>query len=453
MISLTLRQVQEWTGGESSQCDLNMAVQRLTIDSRDAGPGVLFVALPGTRTDGHAFVEEVWRAGGTALVRRDFAFRGGPIIRVDSPLQAMGQLLLRYVTDHRITVVGVTGSVGKTSIKELSAAVLRTRYVTTPSLGNYNTVIGLPLSFFAGDPATTHFVAEMGMRGAGEILQLTRIAPPDVAVISTIGPSHLELMGSMEAIQRAKGEILQGLKTSGLAVLNRDNPWVRELGEGTGKRVAWFGSSTDAAARVVDAQVRTDHTEIRLVVYDKPLTIRLPWLGVHQAANVAAAVLVGYELGIELDEAAYGVAQVEAGRSRIHVVPLDGITVLEDVYNSSPLSAKAALDVLSSRTSRRVAVIGDMLELGSAEAEGHREVGEHARGRADVLLAVGQRSRHTFEAARLVGVDAHWVETRDAAAAWLKANLSAGDTVLLKASRGLEFERLTQGLADRRAAR
>lgn len=453
MMPLSLRQVRDWTDGDSQHCDLRMTVKRVTIDSREAGPGVLFVALPGTRTNGHAYVDEVWRLGGTAIVQRGFSRVGGPMIRVDSPLAAMGQLLSRYIADRQITVVGVTGSVGKTSVKELSAAVLRTRYVTTSSLGNYNTVIGLPLSFFSGDPATTHFVAEMGMRGPGEILELTRIAPPDVVVISTIGPSHLELMGSMQAIQRAKGEILQGLKSSGLAVLNRDNPWVRELGEATVKRVAWFGTGGDDDARILSAEVHAEYTEVRLAVERRPMTVRLPWLGAHNAANVAAAVLVGRELGISPEEAAHGISQVDKGRSRIRVVTLDGITVLEDVYNSSPLSAKAALDVLATRPGRRVAVIGDMLELGAAEATGHREVGEHAQGRADLLLAVGARARSTFDAAQSARVPVEWVETREQAVDWLQTNLRSGDTVLLKASRGLEFERITDSLSQRGAPR
>lgn len=452
MMPLTFGQVLEWTDGESLHCNPNDLVQKLSIDSRESAPGVLFAALPGTRTDGHAFVPDVWRRGGVALVTRDFGDRSGPQIRVDSPLEAMGRLLYTYIKKHAITVVGVTGSVGKTSVKELSHAALAARYSTTASLGNYNTAIGLPLSFFAGTPGTTHFVAEMGMRGHGEILHLTRIAPPDVAVISTIGPSHLEQMGSMEAIQQAKGEILQGLKPEGLAVLNQDNAWVRELGEKTPRRVAWFGADTAADARVVSANIEDDVTRIELELDGRPITVRLPWLGTHQAPNVAAALLVGRELGVDIDEAVDGIEHIDAGRSRIHVVATNGLTILEDVYNASPLSAKAALDVLTSRPGRRVAVIGDMLELGSQEEPGHREVGGYAKGRADVLLAVGPRAKHTFEEARSAGVDADWVPSRTKAAEWLYAHVQTGDVILLKASRGMQFEWLTERLREWRPA-
>ena len=452
MILLTLRDVVRWTGGESWHCDLGSPITRLTIDSREAGPGALFVALPGTRTNGHDYVQEVWHKGAVALVRKDFPHNVGPHIRVDSPLEAMGRLLRQYIDAHEVKVVGITGSVGKTSTKELTAAVLRRQFSTTSSLGNYNTVIGLPLSFFAGAPDTTHFVAEMGMRGSGEIRRLCGIAPPDVAVITTIGESHLEIMGSIKAIQQAKGEILERLKPQGRAVLNLDNPWVRELGEPLGSRVLWFGKTEGADARVLWAQVADDGTEMEIAIRGKTWPVRIPWLGAHQAANVAAAILVGLALGLEEEEAVQGVEQVDKGRSRIHVRELGAMVVLEDFYNASPASMIAALDVLGSRTGRRVAVLGDMLELGEQEVGGHRQVGEYAQGRVDLLLAVGMRCRHLFEAAQAIGVSSHWVSSRDEAWEWLRGEIRAGDVMLVKASRGMGFEWLTERVCHLRIA-
>ncbi|NMP21611.1 UDP-N-acetylmuramoyl-tripeptide--D-alanyl-D-alanine ligase [Sulfobacillus harzensis] len=449
MISLRLEDVRRWTGGEVTNLDVGGVVNKLSIDSREAAPGVLFIALPGSNTDGHAFVQDVWRAGGVAMVRRDFPDTDGPTVRVDSPLEAMGQLLRGYLASRQVTVVGVTGSVGKTSVKELTAAVLRQKFSTSFSLGNYNTAIGLPLSFFAGPANTTHFVAEMGMSAPGEIRRLTEIAPPDVAVISTIGPSHLEKLGSMEAIQAAKGEILEGLKPEGLAVLNHDNHWVRELGERTPRRVQWFGTSSGLAGRVLSSEVQADHTLMVLEILGQKATIRLPWLGAHQAHNVAAALLIGRHLGLALDEAVAGVEAVDANRSRIRVVSTGCWTLLADVYNASPLSTQAALDVLKSRPGRHVAVIGDMLELGSEEIRGHRQVGVYALGRADVLLGVGARARHVVEAAQSTGVQAEWVATRDEALDWLLQRLQDGDVVLLKASRGMQFEWLAHKLEER----
>ena len=448
MIALTYRMVQEWTGGDAVHCPLDQAIQGLTIDSRDVAAGVLFVALPGTHTDGHVFVPDIWEKGGVALVSRDFSNLGGPQIRVASPLQAMGMLLRRYIEERRVTVVAVTGSVGKTSVKELSYAVLRTQYPTAASLGNYNTAIGLPLSFFGGPENASHFVAEMGMSAPGEIRQLTAIAPPDVAVISTIGPSHLEKLGSMQAIQSAKGEILEGLKADGVAVLNYENDWVRQLGKRCRQTVKWFGTTNGVHARVLSTQVQTDHTIMRIALEGEVVTVRLPWLGEHQAINVAAALLVGRHLGVSLNDAVQGLQNVSAERSRIRVVTLGDLTLLEDVYNASPLSAKAALDVLKSRPGRRVAVLGDMLELGLQEESGHREVGRYSKERADRVLAVGERARNIFAGAQSVGVDAAWVASPKDAAAWLKTGLQPHDVVLLKASRGMQFEQLAAGLKE-----
>ncbi len=448
MMRLRLGQVRDWTGGTLEHVDASQIVRKMTIDSRDAAPDVLFVALAGTKTDGHVFVQEVWALGGMAMVRDDFPDSGGPALRVASPLEAMGRLLRRYLDEHQVTVVGVTGSVGKTSVKELSAAVLRQRFVTTSSLGNYNTAIGLPLSFFAGNPDATHFVAEMGMRGLGEIQHLTEIAPPQVAVISSIGPSHLEMMGSMEAIQQAKGEILTGLRPDGVAVLNGDNAWVRELGQRTSHRVVWFGRCEDADVRIESSTVEENGTDIQLTAWGASTWVHLPWLGDHHAYNVAAALLVGRALGMGREESVAGIEAVDRSNSRIRVVSIGTMTVLEDVYNSSPLSSQAALDVLASRSGRRIAVLGDMLELGSYEVAGHQEIGAYALGRADQLLAVGPRAHHTYEAGRQAGLTSIWAATRQEAVAWLKATLKPGDVVLLKASRGMEFERITEALLE-----
>lgn len=448
MIPITFGQVREWTGGESLCCPLSEVVQGLSIDSRTVTKNQLFVALEGSKTDGHAYVREAWQKGAVALVRRGAVGQGGPQIRVDSPLSAMGQLLRHYLDQHGITVIGVTGSVGKTSAKELTTAVLRARFVTTASLGNYNTAIGLPLSFFAGEPDATHFVAEMGMSALGEIRQLTAIAPPQVAVITTIGPSHLEKLGSIEAIVQAKGEILEGLSEQGLAVLNYDNPWVRELGQATSHRVAWFGRSAETQGTIVEATVHESFTHLNFRIYDREVEVNLPWLGAHQAYNVAAALLVGVELGVALDDAVRQLESISAQRSRIEMVSAGAITVLSDIYNASPLSSKAALDVLASRLGRRIAVLGDMLELGSEESTGHLEVGRYSKGRADQVLAVGRRSQATYEGAQQVGVDADWVATREEAWDWLKKHVREGDVVLLKASRGMQFEWLCERLAQ-----
>lgn len=450
MMRLTYKEVIDWTGAVGYGVEQTRPVASVTIDSRVVEPGTLFVALPGSRTHGHQFVPEVWRRQGVALVEPQFPLYDGPRLTVPSPLDALGELMRRYIVEHGVTVVGVTGSVGKTSTKELCHAVLSTTFACASSIKNYNTAIGLPLSFFQAPAGTTHFVAEMGMSAAGEIRRLTQLAPPQVAVITTIGSSHLEKLGSMEAIQAAKGEILENLSPTGTAVLNADNPWVRALGERLPRgRVLWFGRDPGADAQILQAHLGIAHTtHVTLGVEGRQVTLRLPWLGVHHAFNVAAAVLVGRTLGVSWEHIEAGIAAVPVSSSRIQQYPVGTLTIVEDAYNSSPVSMKAALEVLAAQPGRRVAVLGDMFELGAEEETGHREVGSYCAGRADWLVGVGTRARWIVEAARAQGVPCQWAATLDEALTVLKTGLQAGDTVLLKASRGMALERLAERLKE-----
>lgn len=448
MIAITYAEVARYTGGILYECEGTRRVAGVTIDSRAVGPWMLFVALPGRHTDGHRFLPEVFAQGGVALIRRGAASQG-PRIEVEDPLTAMGELVRRWIEAHAIRVVGVTGSVGKTSLKELIAQALSARYVTGQSLSNYNTAIGLPLSFFAAPPAMTHFVAEMAMRARGEIRHLTEIAPPDVAVIGNIGPSHLETLGSMEAIQAAKGEILEGMREGGTAVLNYDDVRVRELGLRLKKgEVAWYGRSPEVQSRLMEAAVEGTGVRCRIAVEGKEVAFLLPWPGVHQALNAAGALLVAQRLGVEVEAAAERLSQIEPSRSRIQVREIGEVRVVEDVYNANPDSMAAALEYLASLPGRKVAVLGDMLELGAAEEESHRRVGEAAARHADLLVTVGERARAIAAQARALGLSVVQTGTVDEAALILPQLLRPGDVVLFKASRGMALERLIARLED-----
>jgi len=457
MKSITVGDVIRWTGGQPQAVDLSRPIARLIIDSRQAGPDTLFFALPGTKTDGHQFVEQVWAAGGLAVVRHDWHSadgRSGPAIRVADPLLAMGHMMRQALSEWGVTVVGVTGSVGKTSVKELTRQALSAVYAVDASVGNYNTAIGLPLSFFNGSPGITHFVAEMGMSAPGEIRYLTQIAPPRVAIITSIGPSHLERLGSMEAIQRAKGEILEGVRPDGLAVLNRSNAWVRALGERHRTTpVWWFGTDRDCQAQVLEARVEDQGTWFRIRVDQEQVSLKLPWLGSHHGLNVAASLLTAHFLGVDIQKAAHQLEQIEPTRSRIQMREHQGWTLLEDVYNASPASMRAGLDVLKTRTGRKIAVLGDMLELGTEEAAGHQEVGRYAAEVADWVIGIGPRSQLLVDACLATGHhQCRWFADGESAAAWLVDFLLPGDTVLLKASRGMQFEKLATWLVSGRGA-
>lgn len=377
------------------------------------------------------------------MVSDTFADHGGPLLKVADPLRAMGQMVSGYIRDHAITVVGITGSVGKTSLKELIWHGLSQQFVTGRTHSNYNTAIGLPLSFFTSDEQMTHFVAEMAMRGRGEIARLTEVAPPTVAVISNIGWSHLESLGSVQALQAAKGEILEGLSPGGTAVLNHDDQLVRELGERLlGHRVMWYGTTPGLDAVIQRGDVSPNATVIEVCCQGESVTVRLPWPGSHHRYNVAAALLVGRVLGVGLPRMASGMAQVDPGQSRIQSARVGAIQLLADTYNANPTSMIAALDVLAGWPGRKVAVLGDMLELGPAEAEGHRLVGQHAAGIVDMLVAVGSRAAGIATPVRQAGRPV-W-EATDAEEAWriLTREVRAGDVVLLKASHAMKFEEL-----------
>ncbi len=450
VISITWREWAEWTGATvQGVSNLNAHIHRVTIDSRTAGSGDLFVALPGSRVHGHQFVGEAWRAGAVALVENGFADWGGPVLRVASPLDAMGTVVRRYVDDHEVRVVGVTGSVGKTSIKELIAAVLATKYSTAATVSNYNTKIGIPLSFFDASGEVAYFVAEMGMRFAGEIRRLTEITPPDVAVISNIGPSHLETLGSLDAISAAKSEILHGLRPEGAAVLNFDDPRVRYLGNSLkGHRVMWYGETPGLHVSVEQAQLEREHTRIRLRWDQRAWDIRLPWLGVHQAANVAAAFLVGMAAGVAPEQAIEGLETISRNRSRIRRHQVGTLEVLEDDYNASPVSIEAALAVLAAQAGRRVAVLGDVLELGAEEEAMHRRIGIKTASRADVVVTVGSRAQYIAEETAARELPTYSTKTIEEAIAVLTKTLRPGDVVLVKASHGVALERLVRQLEE-----
>ncbi len=450
VISVTLRQWAEWTGGAIEGVpNPDVPIRGVTIDSRTAVAGDLFVALPGRQAHGHQFVGDAWRSGAVALVENSFADRGGPIVRVASPLDAMGDVVRRYVDDHGVRVVGVTGSVGKTSIKELSAAVLATMYATAATVSNYNTKIGIPLSFFGAPADVAYFVAEMGMRFAGEIRRLTEITPPDVAVISNIGPSHLETLGSLDAIQAAKSEILQGLRPGGTAVLNFDDPRVRYLGNSLrGHRVMWYGETPGLDVTVEQATLERDHTYVRLRWDQRSWDMRLPWLGVHQAVNVAAAFLVGMAAGVAPEHAIEGLETISRDRSRIRRHQVGAVEILEDDYNASPVSIEAALGVLAAQPGRRIAVLGDVLELGDQEEAMHRRIGIKTVSRADVVVTVGQRAQFIAEETMAREVPTYSTKTIEEAVQVLTETLRPGDVVLVKASHGVELHRLVSRLAE-----
>jgi UDP-N-acetylmuramoyl-tripeptide--D-alanyl-D-alanine ligase len=407
--------------------------ERVVIDSRAAGPGDLFVGLTGDNVDGGRFAAAALEAGAWGvLVGPPWAeVEGGAVLVARQPLLAMGALAREWRRSLSASVVAVTGSVGKTSTKDLITALLAPARRVVASRANFNTDIGMPPEILAADPGTEVLVLEAAMRGFGEIATLAAISEPDVAVITNIAPVHLEQVGSLEGVARAKAELLEGTRDGGVAVVPAGEPllepYLRE-----GLEVVRFGAGGDVW---LDGEV--------VVARGERLDLELPFRARHQRVNALAAVAAALAVGVRPS----GRVDVPAGYLRGERIVLpSGATVINDCYNASPLSVRAALDELAAESpaGRRVAVLGDMLELGAAEAELHREIGTAAEAAGvDVLVTVGPRA-----AAMLDTFDGESYAVADAeeAAALAGDIVADGDVMLVKGSRGVGLEVVAEAL-------
>jgi UDP-N-acetylmuramoyl-tripeptide--D-alanyl-D-alanine ligase len=425
------------------------------VDSRLVTPGQLFVALPGERTDGHLHLPEAVERGAAALlVTRQLSdpavFGDVTIIRVAAALAALGAAAAGWRRRFDPLVVGVTGSIAKTSTKEAIAAVLGARWTTLKSEGNQNNEIGLPLTLLRLRPDHGAAALEMGMYVSGEIADLAAMARPSIGVVTAVQPVHLSRIGTIEAVERAKGELLEALRADGTAILNADDPIVTRMHARTVARAVRYGFAETADVRATEvASAGTSGMRFRLVTPDGSRVTEIPTLGRLSVHNAAAAAAVGLAAGLDLDTIATALEAGWAAPHRVELVRLRGMTVIDDSYNASPGSVSAALDVLADLPGRHVAVLGEMLELGDAHESGHRTVGEQAGQIADLLIVVGEEAGGIVAGALDAGLDPGRVlPVRDADAALdvLRPRLRDGDVVLVKASRGIGLDRLVDGL-------
>ncbi len=421
---------------------------RATIDSRRIEPGDLFVGLAGERVDGATFAVDALRAGSWgALVGRggqaaasgaDPPAPPGALLVADDPLTALQRLASAWRAELGAQVIAITGSTGKTSTKDIVAALLRPHRRTVASPANFNTEVGLPLAILAAPPATDVLVLELAMRGAGQIAELTAIASPDVGVIVNVGPVHLELLGSLDAVAAAKAELLRDMRPGGIAVVPAAEPLL-DRHRPSHLRVVTFGGGGDV--RLLDA----DGGRVRIDASGTPVELDVPFTQAHNRLNLLAAVAAARAVGVTPT----GRVDVALSQWRGERIDLpDGIAVINDCYNANPMSMHAALDDLAvAARARRVAVLGDMLELGARdELRFHREAGRHASERGvDVLVTVGPLAAEmTHDFPR----EAHAVDDARAAAALVAELLEPGDTVLVKGSRGVGLEVVAEQLSQ-----
>jgi UDP-N-acetylmuramoyl-tripeptide--D-alanyl-D-alanine ligase len=452
--------------------DANAVITEAAIDSRQVIPGSLFIAIPGERVDGHDYVEEAFRRGASfALIQRDVAslrtldLRDGlsagsnpdlttPLcLRVDNTTSALQQIARFWRRRLDIRVVGITGSVGKSTTKEMIAEVLGARYRTLKSPGNLNNEIGLPLTILRLGAGYERAVLEMGFYVPGEIQFLCDIAQPQIGVLTNVGTVHAERAGSQEAIAAGKSELVQALPEDGVAILNFDDVWVRRMEEKTKARVFFYGLSHEADLWADQIEgLGLDGIHFRLHYKNETLHVRIPMIGRHSVHTALRAAAVGLVEGLTWEEIFEGLSQGHAQLRLVAVRSHTGALILDDTYNASPESMLAAINLLDEMDGRKIAVLGDMLELGPYERQGHEMVGMRVAQVAKTLLTVGPRAHIIAEAARRAGMKPSSIlefEELDPIVDWLNKNLTSNDAVLIKGSHGLRMERVTAALEVR----
>jgi UDP-N-acetylmuramoyl-tripeptide--D-alanyl-D-alanine ligase len=451
-------------------------ITEAVIDSRQVIPGSLFVAIPGEKADGHDFIGEAFKRGASfALIQRDMdaSFRTFDLrsatsqsvagqdysiplcLRVESTITALQQIARFWRRKLNLRVVGVTGSVGKSTTKEMIAEVLATRFRTLKSPGNLNNEIGLPMTMLRLSDGHQRAVMEMGFYVPGEVAFLCEIAQPHVGVVTNVGTVHAERAGSQEAIARGKAELVQALPPApeGVAILNFDDAWVRKMEEKTKARVFFYGLSPEAHLWADQVEgLGLDGIRFRIHYQGEKLHVKIPLIGRHSVHTALRAAAVGLVEGMNWQEILEGLSQGHTQLRLAAVRSESGALLLDDTYNASPESMLAALNLLDELDGRKIAVLGDMLELGPYERGGHEMVGLRAAQVAGMLLTLGERARVIAEAARKAGMKKTSIvefDSLEPLVDWLKANCSKNDVVLIKGSHGLRMDRITNALEVR----
>ena len=453
MKNLTLEHITQVCGGTyyGPADKMQEEVQSVVTDSRKADKGCLFVPIVGERVDAHRFIPQVMEAGALAtlsehvLESADF-----PYIVVESSLQAVKDIAEFYLKQLQIPVVGITGSVGKTSTKEVIASVLSQKYRTLKTQGNFNNELGLPLTVFRLREEDELAVLEMGISDFGEMTRLARIARPDTCVITNNGTRHLVNLGDRDGVLRAKTEIFKFLKKDGHIVLNGDDDKLSTVKDYEGISPVFFGMNGECQVygdQIISRGLKGMTCTIHMG--DVVFTVDIPMPGRHMVYNALAAAAVGRIYGLTPEQIKAGIESLEPVSGRFKMIETEKFLIVDDCYNANPMSMKASLDVLQDGAGRRVAILGDMGELGTNEAELHREVGEHAgKCRIDVLICTGALCKNMAEAAAEANpsLEVIYEPDRESLLAHLKKYVQKEDTILVKASHFMKFEEVVEAL-------
>ena len=441
MAKITLKQAAAWCGGTVDEKYENVEFLGANNDTRVLKPGQLFIVLQGAR-DGHDFIPAAMEKGAAAVLcsRRVGDF---PAIYVEDPRIALGKIARAECRRIGMKVAAVTGSVGKSTTKEMMASVLEQKYIVSKTPANHNNDIGMPMAILSMPENTQVAVLEMGMNHFREIAYLSNIANPDVAVIINIGTMHMEFLGSQEGIRQAKMEIVEGMSAEGKLLLNGDDALLKALPEVPKQAVTYFGTGENSTVRAFEVCQGEEHLSFRVEAGEEKFDVRIGVEGDHFVLDAMAAVAVGLQFGLTGSEIAAGLAAFHNMAGRQEIYQSGEYTIIQDCYNAGPESMAAALNVLGRRPGRRIAVLGDMLELGDRTQAEHYKVGRIAAERADMVLAYGPNANRILSGAITGGMPdgkAQAFTDRDACAAALRRAARPGDVILFKGSRGMHME-------------
>lgn len=445
MKKFTIRQFAEACNGKfvGDEKYLDYPITSVERDSRQVKEGSMFLAIKGARVDGHDFIEKCFERGAIcALCERPPQNPSKPYILVESTLEAVKSAAEAYRGLFDIPVIGVSGSVGKTSTKEMIASVLSQKFNVHKTSGNLNNELGVPLTLFGLEQEHQAAVIEMGISDFGEMRRISKMVKPTICVITVIGCCHLENLGDLKGVLKAKTEMFENITQGGKVILNGDDKMLRTVTYVKGVTPIFYGLGKENEYTAKDIENRTDRgITCKICFNGKALPVTIPAIGNYMVSNALAAAAIGNVLGLSDSQIISGVESYKTVGSRANVIKTGGITVIDDCYNANPNSVKAALDTLANFGGRRVAVLGDMKELGKDELRLHREIGAYACEKADFIIAVGHLAVKIKEGA---GDKCVYFESLDKALAELSSLINTGDTVLVKASHSMEFNKITE---------
>lgn len=449
MEKISITEIKDYTNGIIVKNNGESFVTKISIDNRDINDKTLFVPIIGLVHDGHKFMEGAYDAGCRSFicdVNHDFDKEDINLVKVSDTTLAFASIAKGYRNKFDIPLVAITGSVGKTSTKDIINSVLSVRYNTIKTIGNLNNEIGVPKTLFTITNDTELAVVEMGMDHKGEIDYLSKLASPDVAVITNIGMSHIMNFDNQDGIFKAKMEIVNGLKDNGLLIVNGDDKYLSTLRDNNHSyELITYGFDSSNDIYCSNYKIYDDYSMFTCIYNDNEYNFKLGSIAKHNIGNALIAIVLGFRYGLTYDEIKKGLIDIDFSNNRLDIIKTSKYTIINDTYNSSYDSVMSALEVLNSFKTRKVAILGDIFELGDYSLDIHKKIGNNLK--CDVLIAIGDNAKYISDEA-LDSIESYYFPTKEDFYDKISAILKEGDTILVKASRRMEFDKIVDELKE-----